>query len=178
VDDQLILHSFPLRSAFQTLLQALENQLLDVGKVVKQPKLNSKPKDPFVVLAFDEVHALKKASDDDSWSCFGEICCAIRGLKNESVFTLFLSTSGTLFSITPNPQCDISTKMVQTGDVVMPFYELGFDQLAVGVDFSKMVTLSQVTSGEHFASYGRPLYVQNTYIVWPMLTLLQMAPLL
>jgi hypothetical protein len=154
VDDRLILHSFPLHSAFQTLLQALENQLLDVGKAAKRPKLNSEQKNPFVVLAFDKVHALKKASDDDSWSCFGKIRHAIRGLKNESVFTLFLSTSGTLFSITTTPQRDISTRMVQMGDIVMPFYELGFDQLVVGIDFSKMVTLSQVISGKHFALYG------------------------
>ncbi|KAF8438648.1 hypothetical protein L210DRAFT_2278101 [Boletus edulis BED1] len=63
-----------------------------------------------------------------------------------------------MFSITPTPSRDPSTRMASTGYVSPPFYELGFDQLAFRISFSQTVTLSQITSQERLASYGRPLW--------------------
>ena len=102
---------------------------------------------------------------DSPWSRFGEMRRAVRGLLAFSLFTLFLSTSGTLFGITPAPGRDFSSRMLLEGEVMMPFCELGFDQLAQILDFGKMVKLSQVTSDEHLISYGRPLCVLNVHCV-------------
>ena len=48
--------------------------------------------------------------------------------------------------------------MALEGNVMLPCCELGFDQLARRLDFSKAtVLLSTVTSLDHLVSYGRPL---------------------
>ncbi|KAI9571147.1 hypothetical protein HD554DRAFT_2078917 [Boletus coccyginus] len=130
MDGLLSSANFPLRAVFQMLLDALR---------VNKSRSSDRP---YVVLAFDEVHTLTKV-ESNRWSRFGEIRRAIRGLLKEPLFTLFLSTSGTVMSI---------------GDVMLPFYELGFDQFAEPLDLSSQVTLGQVTSESHLTSYGRPLW--------------------
>ena len=160
MDGLLSSTGFPLHAAFQTLLDALH-----VGKSRSSDR-------PYVVLAFDEVHTLTEVSslDNNRWSRFGEVRRAIRGLLNEPLFTLFLSTSGTLFSITPSPDRDPSGRVMSVGEVMLPFYELGFDQLAKRLDHSSQVTLQQVTSDAHLTSYGRPLCAINVYSVRVPLT--------
>ncbi|KAF8415853.1 hypothetical protein L210DRAFT_3656994 [Boletus edulis BED1] len=61
-----------------------------------------------------------------------------------------------MFSVTPTPTRD-PVRML-TSDVIPPFFDLGFDQLALPVDFSRRVILSEIASEEHFVSYGRPLW--------------------
>ena len=164
--DELLLHEdFPLRKPFEELCKTLGgepvHELPTRGAPNKRRKLNPKY-EPSVVLAFDEVHTLANGSP---WSRFGEMRRAVRGLLAFSLFTLFLSTSGTLFGITPAPGRDFSSRMLLEGEVMMPFCELGFDQLAQILDFGKTVKLSQVTSDEHLISYGRPLCVLNVHCV-------------
>jgi len=165
MDGKLRSPDFPLCKPLEELCKVLENE--PVSESLHEParkrrKLDSESQEfkyPLAVLAFDEVHTLTELRDNASWSCFIEMRRAIRGLHKLPLFTLFLSTSGTLFGITPSPGRDLSTRMFLEGEVMTPFCELGFDMFANRLDFNNPVKLSQVTSDEHLISYGRPLYV-------------------
>ncbi|KAF8554213.1 hypothetical protein OG21DRAFT_1484826 [Imleria badia] len=167
IDEKLSSENFPLCAAFRTLVKALGQQSLESPKSPKRQKKDTKVDDPFVVLAFDEVHTLTKlveppAGSDNQWSRFIELRRAIRGLKKESLFALFLSTSGTLYSISATTSSD---GMIHTENFMLPFCELGFDQFALRINFSRLVLLSRVTSVEHLTSYGRPLWRPH-YLEW------------
>lgn len=166
-DQRLVSAEFPSLNAFNELCLALGDP--DVERPPKKLKFTKSQllEDPLVVLAFDEIHTLANAQEDGKipWSQFGELRRTIRGLYSTSVFTLFLSTSSTLFSINPPPACDISARMATKGDVMLPFWELGFDQCAIPLNFSEPVQLSRVTSPSYFTSIGRPLYVPNIHFV-------------
>jgi len=168
VDQMLLDTAFPLRKAFKELCKALGDELVPELSAEQPTKKRrtSNPKSqaskhPLVVLAFDEAHTLTEPQGKGSWSCFGEMRRAIRGLHTLSFFTLFISTSGTLFGITPT---------LLEGEVMLPFCEVGFDMFAQYVDFRETVKLSQITSEEHLTSYGRPLSVLNAYSVRLQLT--------
>ena len=115
VDKMLLNKDFPLLEPFKALCKALghesESQTEELaedsneGPSSKRRKLN--PQYPLVVLAFDEVYTLAKTEDNGTWSRFIEMRRAIRGLRTFPLFTLFLSTSGTLFGITPSPGRDL-----------------------------------------------------------------------
>jgi len=177
VDQMLLDTAFPLRKAFKELCKSLGDEIvpeLSAEQPMKKRR-TSNPKSqaskhPLVVLAFDEAHTLTEPQDKDSWSCFGEMRRAIRGLHTLSFFTLFISTSGTLFGITPTTGHNISARMLLEGEVMLPFCEVGFDMFAKYVDFRETVKLSQITSEEHLTSYGRPLSVLNAYSVRLQLT--------
>jgi len=172
VNRMLLNDDFPLRKPFEELCKALGDESVP-GLPAEQPpnkriKSNTKSQAseyPLVVLTLDEVHTLTKPEDDGSWSRYGEMRRAIRGLRSLSFFTLFLSTSGTLFGITPTAGRDVSARMLLEGEVMLPFCELGFDVFAKYLDFGKTVKLSQITSEGHLTSYGRPLCVLNTHSV-------------
>jgi hypothetical protein len=167
VDGLLCGDQFPLLGAFRKLCEALEDKSVDIQRPPKEQEVDS---EPFIVLTFDEVHTLTTLNDSKSWSCFGKIHRAIRGLMKESLFTLFLSTSVMLFLVTPTPKTNSSARMIHAGDVMLSFYELGFNQLAVHVNSSQTVSLSQVTSEERLSSYGRPLCVVHVHSIWLVLT--------
>ncbi|KAF8554216.1 hypothetical protein OG21DRAFT_1509127 [Imleria badia] len=162
-EEILSYHRSPLREAFRKLGTALEDQSADDKSLAKRQKMDSESQSsqcPSVILAFDEAHTLTGVgpSEDGSWSRFSELCRAIRTLRYEPLFTLFISTSASLFSVTPNPKRDSSSRVIHAGDIMVPFCDLGFDQFVAPVDFSKTVTISQITSKEHLAAYGRPLW--------------------
>ena len=168
--NQMLLYDvFPLCKPFEELCKALGNESVPGQLPNKRRKLHPKSRaseHPLVILAFDEVHTLTKPEDNGSWSRFGEMRRAIRGLRTLSLFTLFLSTSVTLFGTTPTTQGrDVSARMLLERDDILPFCELGFDMFAKRLDFGKPVTLSRVTSEEHLTSYGRPLCVLNGHPV-------------
>ena len=152
ITDSLLLHAdFPLHGAFRELCKAIQAQ---DGSTPPPPK-RLRGSSPLVLVAFDEIHYL--VGGGTQWSRFAELRRAIRGLRNDRFFALLLSTSGAAFTITPTPTRDVSARMVHSGNVMLPFCELGFDHLANALDFSKTVLLSRVTSLNHLVSYGRPL---------------------
>ena len=177
--NQILLNdAFPLRKPFEELCKALESAPDHLPNKRRKPHPKSRASEhPLVVLAFDEVHTLTKPEDNGSWSRFGEMRRAIRGLRTLSLFTLFLSTSVTLFGTIPTPVPDVSARMLIESDDILPFCELGFDMFAKHLDFGKPVTLSHVTSEEHLTSYGRPLCVLNDHPVSPQLTFALDSPL-
>ena len=176
LDQMLFNTAFPLRKPFEELCKALGDESvpeLSAEPPSKRKKLNPKDEYPLVVLAFDEVHSLAKKEETQgfgSWSRFGEMCRAIRGFLRSKLFTVFLSTSGTLFGITPAPAHDVSARMLHHAEVMLPFCELGFDEFAQCLDFHETVKLSHIASDEHLTSYGRPLCVLNAHSVRLQLT--------
>ena len=176
VDQMLLNSAFPLRKAFEELYKALGDESVPELSAEEPPKKRKpKPKSrasehPLVVLAFDEAHTLTELEDNGSWSRYGEMHRVIRGLHDFSLFSLFLSTSGTLFEISPTTRRDSSARSFPKMEVMLPFCELGFDQFSKYVDFHGPVKFSQVTSEEHLTSYGRPLCVLNAHFVRLQLT--------
>ncbi|KAF8138824.1 hypothetical protein EV363DRAFT_1314913 [Boletus edulis] len=164
VDRKLLSSDFPLRRIFRYLCKVLESQPVGDQHLSKRRKIDpeyQQSQDPSVVLAFDEIHTMAELKET-KWSRFGEILRAIRGLVDESLVTLFLSVFVAIFPTTaiPNPLSRMAG--------MPPFCELGFDQLAVRINPSQAVTLSQITSTEHLISYGRPLwrpYLQDTLLM-------------
>jgi len=158
VDRALLNEDVPLNKPFEELCKALGDESVPEQPPKKRTKLNTKSetlKHPKVDLAFDEVYILTKPRGNGSWSRFGEIPRAIRGLLSQPMFTLFLSASGTLFGIgAPAPGRDISTRMFREWEVMMPFCELGFDKFAKHLDFCKPIKLTQITSDGHLTLYG------------------------
>jgi len=161
IDQMLLDTAFPLRKPFEELCKALGDESVPELPAEEPPnkRTRSNPKSqasehPLVVLAFDEAHTLTEPRDEGSWSRFGEMRRAIRGLRTLSLFTLFLSTSSSLFGNTPATGLDVSARMLREGEVISPFCELGFDMFALPLDLRKTVKLSQVTSEEHLTSYG------------------------
>lgn len=148
---------FPLAKAFKELCNALGTEKrLKKGRKTKKTQASH----PLVVLAFDEVYTLAKPEGNRSWSRFGEIRRALRGLIASPLFTIFLSTSGTLFGISPPRERDVSARMFLKGEVMSPLCELGFDIFAKYLNFEETVKL-----------YGRPLCVLNPHSVRHQLTL-------
>ena len=72
-----------------------------------------------------------------------------------SHFSHFSFQPPELCSPSPLPQrmIHMSIRMSDSGDVILPFLDLGFNQLAIYVDFSKTVKLSQVSSEQQLVSF-------------------------
>lgn len=74
--------AFPLCKLFEELCKVLGDESVPELPAEEPPNKRRKlnPKSPLVILAFDEIHTLAKPEDNNSWSSFGEIRRAIRGL--------------------------------------------------------------------------------------------------
>ena len=109
---------------------------------------------PFVILSFDEIHAL-----EEHYINFRR---ALHTLLARRVFSLFLSTAGHMYKFMPTPSVDRSARVVSKGWVVPPFSELGFDHFAKPIVLSGGDMLSRVSSTEQIVTFGRPLYVTRS----------------
>jgi hypothetical protein len=114
---------------------------------------------PTVLLAFDEAHDLSASADNRDWTNFMALRRALRQLRSESVFTLFLSTTGDLFQFTPVHYLDKSHR-VQMGTLNLhsPFVETDFDVLYDPVG-DEEITIEDAAGFERIARMGRPVYV-------------------
>lgn len=115
---------------------------------------------PLVVLAFDEAHILsvkKHQFDTGYFSKFSELRRALRALNELPIFSVFLSTTGSIQSITPPAEFDDSGR-VQKSDLVLlpPFTELGFDQMAKEISDGAL-TIEEVSTVTFMVHFGRPL---------------------
>ena len=130
-------------------LKKLCEQLGTAGRSKKFPK---------VFIVFDEAHLLTKPFDTTS-NDFTELRRALGTLPKETLFTIFLSTTGKISQFTPPCGQDHSDRM-NDGILTIPtpFIWLGFDQL-MGKHkiFGKNKTLDDVTSLDCIAHMGRPL---------------------
>jgi hypothetical protein len=128
----------------------------------KQQSSPSKAGDPVVILAFDEAHTLidfKNVNDSlQPWSAFSQLRRTLRSLNEYRLFSLFLSTTGKMTQFSSAPGDDSSTR-VQIGQLylIMPFTDLGFDQLAAKISVDGSLTLEDVAVIGHMVTLGRPL---------------------
>jgi hypothetical protein len=90
-----------------------------------------------------------------------ELRRGLRQLNMLSVFTLFLSTTGSLFQFTPPSHLDKSDR-VQAGvlGLLSPFTETDFDILYEPVGEGE-ITIVEAASDERMVQLGRPLYVSE-----------------
>ena len=144
-----------------TLVQAA-TELMEKIREANEPQ---EPGDPFLVLSFDEVHAIATdpmtAIDDNwGWPKFSELRRAIREVVSLPIFAIFLSTTGKIHHFLPaRPNDSSSPGCIQRGTLssIRPFHEVGFDQLAEKVAGDGSWTLDMVTETKFIAKLGRPL---------------------
>jgi hypothetical protein len=108
-----------------------------------------------LVLAVDEVQALDNHVILDA-SPFAFLRRAVRELRNFPIFTLAMSTNGSIRKMAP-PAALADSARVEAGRfrLLPPFVAVGFDQLAEPVDPSW--TLTDFCKLSYIATLGRPL---------------------
>jgi len=121
----------------------------------------SKVGEPVIILAFDEAHALTDQKFNDlsqNWSAFSQLRRSLRALNEHRLFSVFLSTTGKITQFTSPKRDDESTR-VQRGEfiLIIPFSDLGFDQLARKIAIDGSCSLEEVASDAHMVTLGRPL---------------------
>ncbi len=143
-----------------TALDAVLKDRIDPGQDTKAPRL---------LISFDEAHELtvvQNPTKNDPWSPFAELRATLRALDNCSVFSIFLSTTGTLSQFTPPIRKDISSRVyTHTLKLIPPFCDTGMDLLAINEAEDRKVNLSgdwrlqDVVTDKFMTSLGRPLCV-------------------
>jgi len=117
---------------------------------------------PLIILAFDEAHTLteRKSTNSIQWSIFSEMRHALRALHRFACFSLFMSTTGKISQFISAPAEDVSLRIL-SGNLtqIEPFTALGFDTLAHKISLLGGYDLVYLTSNQHMAHLGRPLYV-------------------
>ena len=137
--------------------ESLESTLRDyVNRDVKKPL----PGDCFVTLAFDECYRLALPRAGKSWSALSELRHALRLIIRYPIFTIFLSTSGKLRLLSPDPSMDPSSRLSHRKlSLLPPLFQCPFDLVPEEHKFSTepVWTLARVASTEHITCLGRPL---------------------
>ncbi|KAK2467168.1 hypothetical protein APHAL10511_000717 [Amanita phalloides] len=152
------------KQAFATNKSGPEEQLTSVGicEAFKELIMTFSPVgrrqanlEPLVILAFDEVRTLAQADNNLPRSHFSELRRVLRALRNEPLFSLFLTTTGNVNALVPSSRKDLSGRMQsQALSDTCPFAEVGFDHFA----FKDQFNLRVVTGDEHISHFGRPLW--------------------
>jgi hypothetical protein len=115
--------------------------------------------EPLVILEFDEAHTMtERRSQTPEWSNFSELRRALRSLKNSSLFSVFLSTTGKITQFVSSPSKDLSSRIVAgLLSLNQPYTDLGFDQLARKISHHGSSTIDDITSDAYIAHLGRPM---------------------
>lgn len=116
-------------------------------------------KQPIIIFAYDEAHALTKPFNDSTQlSRFTELQRAIRGTRSINTFSLFLSTTGKVFQFGGSSEQDPSSR-IQDGTLrlLYPFTDLSFDLFALDFNSTPAPELEFFASIDYIVSLGRPL---------------------
>jgi hypothetical protein len=132
------------------ICEAFKELIVTLSSVRTSPRRHQANSEPLVILAFDKARTLSKSDKDDTWSHFSELCCALRTLHDQPLFSLFLTTTGNV-----NAKDLYSRMQSHVPPVSRPFAEVGFDHFA----FKDQSNLRVVTDDEHISHFGRPLCV-------------------
>jgi hypothetical protein len=161
---------FPPVTAFAALEKVIRNEPPESptpsaglkSRLRKSSKKLVTPDEPLVILGFDEAHTTTelRSQPQSEWSNFGQLRRALRSLNQSPLFSLFLSTTGKISQFASARDKDLSARIV-AGILVLiqPYTDLGFDQLARKIAHNGTFTLEGITSDDHIAHYGRPMYV-------------------
>ncbi|KAF8495544.1 hypothetical protein F5888DRAFT_1711816 [Russula emetica] len=120
--------------------------------------LKNEKRRPLILFSFDEPHVLTDGTKEGDWSLFSELCRILQRLDDCLFFSLFLSTAGNFWFLSPDVKLDPSSRIVN--DQLRPFHpitEVSFDCLACPANEGSM-TLNQVTQMDWIAHLGRPLF--------------------
>jgi len=117
------------------------------------------PRRPLILLAFDEGHFLAHGPEDKKWTLFSELQHALRIFVDLPIFSLFLSTSTKLRSLSPEIRSDPSRRVVEYQlKCLYPITEISFDDLVFPA-IENTIALEDVVSTNWICHLGRPLYV-------------------
>jgi hypothetical protein len=158
----------PTRRVFcisSILLACLDQRLIEVvdlqaviQRVLKKVFSLSTSQSRVLVLAFDEAHTLFSTNATGEWTAFASLRRALRGMRHEPIWSVFLSTTGKSTQFVPPPYLDKSDRVLWgLLHNAVPFTLLGFDTVAT--KFQDDMTLEDVTLPSFRYSLGRPLYV-------------------
>ena len=118
---------------------------------------------PLVILAFDESHILTDNPKFCGWTLFSELRRTLRGIVNQAIFTLFLSTAGRFHLFSPRIQSDPSGRVTNSSQQpIDPITEISFDDLAFKAK-ENTVSLDRVVQTDWISHLGRPLYDHFSY---------------
>jgi hypothetical protein len=124
---------------------------------------------PLVILAFDESHRLADMPKECHWTIFSELRRTLRGIVNQPIFTLFMSTAGKFHLLSPEIRSDPSSRVTNSTLIPLhPISEISFDDLAFPAK-KGTVSLTRVVQTDWISHLGRPLYVDFTYFFHELL---------
>jgi len=135
-------------------------QFIDPGSLLDSKKGSRRP---LIILAFDESHTLADIPKRCYWTVFSELRCTLRGIVDQAIFTLFLSTAGKFHLFSPEIQSDPSSRVTNsTLRPLHPISETSFDDLAFAAK-KNTVSLDRVVQTDWMSHLGRPLCVHFMY---------------
>ncbi|KAI0747036.1 hypothetical protein C8Q80DRAFT_1178933 [Daedaleopsis nitida] len=115
---------------------------------------------PLVIVCFDEAHTLTDVHEGTSF--FFELRRALRTIRAEPIFTLFLSTTGSLEQLSPPPYADASERVGKLHlQMCPPICLTPLDVLAEKFNPRGGWQLSTVASTRHIVHLGRPLFASR-----------------
>jgi len=125
--------------------------------------LEEGPRWPLVILAFDESHILTEFPRRCHWTLFSELHRTLQVIGKRPIFSLFLSTAGSILQFSPEIKSDPSRRVVNHDlRPLDPITEISFDDIAYSAK-ENSVTLSEVTTTDWISHLGRPLCVHSPY---------------
>ncbi len=121
------------------------------------------PRQPLIILAFDEAHLLTNNPSNEPWTFFSELHRILHQTSDQPIFSLFISTAGRFQLFSPSTGSDPSAWI--RGSTLLPLdpiMEIHFDVLAHKAK-ENTVMLDMVMSMDWMSHLGCPLYVQFGY---------------
>jgi hypothetical protein len=118
---------------------------------------------PLVILAFDESHILNEFPRRCSWTVFSALRDTLQAIVSKPIFSLFLSTAGSLLQFSPEIESSPSGQVVNHSHRTLdPITEISFDDIAYPAK-EYTVLLSEVVTIKWISHLGRPLCAHFTY---------------
>jgi hypothetical protein len=155
----------------ETGLSSTPVTIVDAAETLVQTLLKLKsniedPLSPLVVLSFDEAHALSKALspmkgsqrsmlNPTSFTCLRR---ALRNIRYQRVFSLFLSNTGQVFRFKAPKAIESSARLTAPNrfELMEPYSDLGYDMM-VSPAKEGVVRMEDVMKTSFMIKFGRPL---------------------
>ena len=112
-----------------------------------------------ILLSFDEAHTLMKPlKNTPSWSPHFSVRSALRDLRHQPIFSVFVSTTGRFHKFVPAAADDPSQR-IQTVQLRhhTPICGLGYDLMAIRFVVEGERSLDEYATDESMSRFGRPL---------------------
>ena len=122
------------------------------------------PRQPLVVLAFDEADTLTDNPRwQKHWNLFSELRQVLQQIQHLPIFSLFLSTAGRFDKFSLDIPSDSSARVRQPDIRFLdPISEISFDDIAYPA-LKGTITMDNVVEIDWISHFGRPLYVHPSH---------------